>query len=265
MKRHVTLVIVLLLGLSALGLAQHSAVQRNLPTGLGQINLAPTKPQFNQAEDVEFVLKTLQAPATLQGSYYTIEKMVGPNNWMEFYRSSQNPFEQEMMAANSEQTFGWGQMNTAGTQSADPGTYRVRLFLARVGTVGQITAPFTIVQGGGTVSGGQNATLEMKLMRYKLRAGDKPTFRVQNVGGSPANMDGHRYVIQFQKGNQWIDFWTSSVNPLGIQSLASGQIYKFIWPGHDRTGRTARPGVWRIVFYAPHVAGSPFTVQFTLR
>lgn len=265
MKRILTIAIVFILALTAMGFAQRVVNQGRMPLMKPQLSVVTPKANFTQTEAVTFTLRSNGAPATLQGCYFTVEKMVGPDNWMEFYRSAQNPFDQAFMGANTEQNFSWGQSNTAGTQMAGPGTYRVRVFSPAFTTGSLAAAGFNILAGGGGTSGGQDAVLEMKLMRYKLVLGETAAFRLQNIGGATANLDGHHYVIQGLSGNRWIDYFTSSVNALGIRSLDPGQIYKFIWTQKDRSGRLAYRGDWRIVFFAPNVGNSPVSAEFNIR
>jgi hypothetical protein len=265
MKRTLCFLLILTFALSATAFAQRAIPRGRVTRNLPSVELFTPKADFDLGETVQFTLRVTQAPLSVQQSYFTIEKLVGNDTWVEFYRSAQNPFGQGFMAPNTEQNFGWGQTNTKGDRTADPGTWRIKLFLAGgSGSGTPIMAAFNIVQASGG-GGGQGGALEMKLMRYKLVLGETAAFRLQNVGNREADLRGHSYVIQYQQGNRWLDFFKSSVDPLDIRSLAPGQIYKFIWTQKNRQGQLGGRGIWRIVFYAPNVPNTPVSAEFSIR
>lgn len=266
MKKTLCLLLVLMFALSATAFAQRTAARGQLNRNLPTVEIFTPKGDFELGEPVQFTLRVTQGALPLQKSFFTIEKLVATDTWVEFYRSPADVFGQGFMAPNTEQTFSWDGTNTKGDRTADTGTWRVKLFIAGgIGTGAPLTAAFNLVppsnRGGGGQGGG---VLEMKLMRYKLVLGETATFRLQNIGNREADLRGHSYVIQYKQGNRWLDFFRSSVDPLDIQSLAPGQIYKFIWTQKDRQGRLGGRGIWRIVFFAPNVPNSPVGAEFSV-
>jgi hypothetical protein len=262
MKKTLAWIAILFLAATSLLFAQRVSQRGRILQLTPTLTLTVAQSQFAVGDSVLFTLRTGGTPASLQNCYYTIERHAGGNNWAEFYRSSQGPLDNNFMPANSAQDFEWTQTNTAGTQLATPGQWRIEFFLPP-GTPGSpLVVNFSIAPYAG--GGGSGALLQMKLMRYKLVRGQTATFRLQNVGNQAANLQGHRYVIQYRAGNRWVDFFQSSVNALGIGSLGPGQVYKFTWHLKSRTGQPAMRGEWRIVFFAPNVPNSPVDKKFTI-
>jgi hypothetical protein len=260
MRKTLSWAIILLLSLSSLGLAQRTTYQGRSLRLPPAVTLSVARTAFTAGEQVDFALRVTQGPLTLQGCYFTLERQTGLNNWTEFYRSAQNPFGQAFLAPNMDQSFSWDQSNSAGTMAAAPGAWRLRFYVP--GAVGEPGTVYFNIQPRVAVSGGP---LELKLMRYKLPLGMEAVFRLENMGNQVANLRGDYYIIQYRSGNRWFDFFKSRVDPLAVQSLAPGQVYKWGWSQRDRAGRFGPRGDWRIVFYAPLVPNSPVETTFDIR
>lgn len=261
MKKTVVWTIILLLSLSGLGFAQRGVTTQGRVLRVPPVvSLSVAQTEFYPGEQIDFALRVTQGPLLLPGSYYTVERQVGPNNWAEFYRSAQNPFGQAFLAPNTEQGFSWDQSNTMGSLAANPGAWRLRFFVQ--GAAGEpATVYFNITAGAGTGGG----PLDLKLMHRKLVLGQKVVFRLQNVGNQAVNLRGHHYVIQYRSGNRWVDFLKSGLDALDISSLAPGQIYKWEWSQRDRAGHLGPRGDWKLVFFAPQVPNSPFQEKFDIK
>ncbi len=264
MKKTLCLFMILMFALSATVFAQRAIPPGKLARNMASVELFTPKGDFELGENVQFTLRVTQAPLSLQQSYFTIEKLVATDTWVEFYRSQANPFEQGFMSPNTEQAFGWDQTNTRGDRTADTGTWRVKVFLAGGGGTGTpLMAAFNLVPSANRGGGGGGA-LTIKCMRNKLRLGETVVFRLENVGGGQADLTGCYYVIERRKNNRWLEWLTTPTDPLSIRGLNPGQIYKWDWNQTDGRGHRTEPGPWRIVFYAPRVPGTPVAHEFSI-
>jgi hypothetical protein len=213
---------------------------------------------------VEFVLQAAYAPVQLVNCFYTIERQTANGGWAEFFRSAQNPLDQTVMAANTEQSFTWGQTNTAGTLAADQGLWRIKLFLPSGGLNAPLITTFN-VSGAAAQSNTGGAALTIKCMRNKLVLGEIVTFRLENVSGVRADLEGCYYVIERYKNNRWLEWMSSGANPFNFRGLNAGDVFKWDWHQIDGHGHRTERGDWRIVFYAPRLANMPIAHQFIIR
>jgi hypothetical protein len=221
------------------------------------LSISAAKAEFKFNEAVEFILRTGDFPARLQGSFYTIEKQVADGNWQEFYRSPEDPLEQRSLAQNSEQAFNWSRMNTDGSRAADQGQWRIKFVPFPAAAETPLIANFVLTPGG-------QGALEIKLMRNKLALGEMVTFRLENVGVGRADLEGCYFVIERLKNNRWLEWMTSSKNPFNFRGLNAGEVSKWDWRQDDGRGHKTEKGDWRIVFYAPRVPHTPVTHQFLI-
>lgn len=259
MKKSLCLAVVLLVLIASLGMAQRFE-PRGQRGGKIQLSIFPAKAEFKSDESVEFVLRTADFPARLQGSYYTIEKQMADGSWQEFYRSASDPNEQKFLAQNSEQVFNWSRANTDGKRLADQGQWRIKFVPFPAAAESPLIANF-ILRGGQVQGGG---ALEIKCMRNKLALAETVTFRLENVGTSRADLEGCYFVIERWKNNRWLEWMTSARNPFDFRGLNAGEVSKWDWHQDDGRGHRTERGDWRIVFYAPLVPHTPVAHQFLI-
>ena len=263
MKKGMYLAVVLLLAVTSLAMAQRP-IQNGRALGVRpQISLAASKAEFALGEPVEFVLQVTNGPAQLVNCFYTIERQGANGSWVEFFRSAQNPLDQSVMAQNTEQSFTWGQTNTAGTLAADQGLWRVKFFQPSLGYNAPLITTFS-VSGVAAQSNTGGAALTIKCMRNKLVLGETVSFRLENVSGVQADLEGCYYVIERYKNNRWLEWMSSGVNPFNFRGLNAGGVYKWDWHQNDGRGHRTERGDWRIVFYAPRLANMPIAHQFII-
>jgi hypothetical protein len=264
MKKGMCLAVVLLLAVTTLAMAQRPIQKNRGVTVMPQLSLGTSKAEFALGEPVEFVLQVTNAPMQFMNCFYTIERQAVNGSWAEFFRSAQNPIDQALMAANTSQSFTWGQTNTAGTLAADQGLWRIKFFVP-----GGLNAPLIVnfnlsgaaaeqsTEGGGAVT--------IKCMRNKLVLGETVTFRLENVSGVRADLEGCYYVIERRKNNNWLQWMVSPVNPFSFRGMNPGEVFKWDWHQNDGRGHRTERGDWRIVFYAPRLANMPIAHQFNIR
>ncbi len=261
MKKSLCLAVVLLVLIAPLALAQRFEPRNQVRGGRIQLSISATKAEFKFDESVEFVLRTADFPARLQGSFYTIEKQLADGGWQEFYRSPEDPLEQKFLAQNSELVFSWSRMNTDGSRAADQGQWRIKFVPFPAAAETPLIANFVLKPGGQAQ--GQGA-LEVKCMRNKLVLGETVTFRLENVGVGRADLEGCYFVIERWKNNRWLEWMTSPRNPFDFRGLNAGEVRKWDWHQDDGRGHRTEKGDWRIVFYAPRVPRTPVAHQFLI-
>lgn len=263
MKKGMCLAVVLLLAVTSLAMAQNTNQRGRIMSVRPQVSLVASKAEFALGEPVEFVLQVANAPAQLVNCFYTIEGQTANGNWAEFFRSAQSPLDQTVMAANTQQSFTWGQTNTAGTLTAGQGLWRIKFFLPSGGLDAPLITTFN-VSGAAAQSNTGGAALTIKLMRYKLVLGENVTFRLENVSGVRADLEGCYYVIERKKNNLWLQWMVSAVNPFNSRGINPGEIFKWDWNQSDGRGHRTSRGDWRIVFYAPRLPNMPIAAQFSI-
>jgi len=261
MKKAMCLTIVLLLCVASLAMAQR-VIQKGRVLIRPQVALSTSKAAFALGEPVEFVLQVANAPAQLVNCYYTIEGQTANGGWAEFFRSAQNPLEQSVMAQDSQQAFTWGQTNTAGTLAAGQGLWRIKLFLPSAGLNAPLITSFNV--SGAAQSNAGGAGLTIKCMRNKLVLGETVTFRLENVSGVQADLEGCYYVIERKINNRWLEWMSSGANPFNFRGLNAGDVYKWDWHQIDGRGHRTERGIWRIVFYAPRLPNMPIAHEFSI-
>jgi len=261
MKKGMCLAVVLLLCVASLAMAQRPLLRGNL-AARPQLTLSASKAEFALGEPVEFVLQVANAPAQLMNCFYTIERQTVNGSWVEFFRSAQNALGQSVLAQDSEQAFTWGQANTAGTLAAGQGLWRIKLFAPSAGLNAPLITTFNVSGAAQSNTGG--AGLTIKCMRNKLVLGETVTFRLENVSGVRADLEGCYYVIERKINNRWLEWMNSGVNPFNFRGLNSGDVYKWDWRQIDGRGHRTERGLWRIVFYAPQLPNMPIAHEFSI-
>jgi len=264
MKRGMCLAVVLLLAVTSLAMAQRPIQRGQILGTRAQLTLSVSKAEFGLGEPVEFILQAANAPAQLVNCFYTIERQLPNGGWAEFFRSAQNPLDQSILAQDSEQAFTWGQTNTAGTLAADQGLWRIKLFVPTVGNNAPLITTFNLSAAAAQSNTG-GAALTIKCMRNKLVLGEIVTFRLENVSGVRADLEGCYYVIERYKNNRWLEWISSGANPFNFRGLNAGDVFKWDWHQIDGRGHRTERGDWRIVFYAPRLANMPIAHQFIIR
>jgi len=102
---------------------------------------------------------------------------------------------------------------------------------------------------------GGGLTISVQKPIYKI--GENVVFilvKYAGVDDTPANLTGCYYIISKQKDNgKWREFYTSKRDPFNFTTLGLEKKFRFKWDQKDneRTHR-AKPGDWRIKFFAPH-------------
>ena len=127
----------------------------------GGLSLISGAASFQPDDPVPFVLKNWgMAAASLQGSYYVIEKFspastapgdrtVRPGSdqsgrWKEFFTSAKGYFGRPTLASQNEIKWAWDRLDNERFNKAPLGKYRVRLFVPKV-TADVLTVEFDLI------------------------------------------------------------------------------------------------------------------------
>jgi len=260
MKKAIPTTVVLVVFMAGLAFAQITVSKERLLNNRQGLALEVSKAGFGLGEPVEFILRSTRGPFPLQLCSYIIEKQLPNGKWAEFYRSGNNPLGQAVLARGAEHKFTWNQSDTSGAGSANPGSWRIVFSPVQ----GIDKANFILNFNIQNTPAGPPA-LTLKAMNSEFVRGENGIFRLQNVSNSAVDLTGCSFAIEHFENDKWVEFYASRVEPWDIRSLAPGEIHKWFWGTRDRSGRLADPGLYRCVFNAPRVAGSPFIFEVNVR
>lgn len=112
----------------------------------------------------------------------------------------------------------------------------------------------------------ESVGLSLSTSKVVYAQGEEVAFRLQNTGTKNIDLKMCYYVIQYREDNQGIEFYTSRREPFQKLSLASGDTISWKWNQWDNEHQNrARPGEWRIIFYAPRSPIKPLSKAFKIQ
>lgn len=91
------------------------------------------------------------------------------------------------------------------------------------------------------------------------------TIEFYNDKPEPVDMTQSYFIVQYQSGDSFKEFYTSEVNPFKTDTIVSHGGKICLWNQWDNEHKAkAKAGIWRVKFYVPGLKNSPFIKTFEI-